>query len=233
MKVYRISTFATPPGTKFRYYAQLAGKKSDKEILSDDNFQGRPFPKKWRRIELFFDEPLWPRADFYHLGLGNFVCNERVKTLLGSLMDSCGEFLPVTIEGEKGCHYIYNVTKCEACVDPIASIWECDRGEKHQLENPTSLCIMAEPAFDIQKIRNGGVFKIPKRTNIYCVEQTGNVADQEFKALVEHHKLIGIRFELAWSEHEGVVPKRNPPMKESPFVWVTGDGKKYKATKGK
>lgn len=227
MNVYRVTTFAKPQGTKFQYYAQLSCKKADESFLSTEHFEGRPFPKKWRQVVLHFDEPLWPRADFYHLGLGNFVCNERVKTIIGPVMEKCGEFLPVSIEGENGIHYIYNVTNSVSCLDLVHSIWNCDVDDKDELEDPPS-ALLAEPAFDIRKVENKTIFKIPENSEIYCAEDSTGSSRKAFKALVEHHKLSGLRFELAWDGKIGPVPKHSPPAKASGFVWMTGDGKKYK-----
>ncbi len=48
------------------------------------------------------------------------------------------------------------------------------------------------------------VFKIPdaRRTNMYCVEFTGDPDDGEFKALVEHHGLTGLQSKLVWSDED-------------------------------
>jgi hypothetical protein len=228
MKVYSVDTFAKPFGTKFRYYAQLDCKRSDEHFLDDENFEGHPFPKKWRRVELHFSEPLWPRADFYNFGLGNFVCTERAKSIVGPLLSKVGEFLPVMIEGESETHYFYNVTDCGAYEDPIQSVWECRVDDPEKLHNPTKSRLKA-PAFDPSQLRKRTIFKIPKKPAIYCVERTTKASDKEFKASVEHHKLTGLRFRLAWSESTGPVPMELPPLKNSRFVWKTGEGKDYPA----
>ncbi len=129
MKVYRIGTFAKPPGSKFQDYAQLSCKRSDKRFLREEYFRGKAFPGKWRPVTLFFDEPLWPRADFYTFYPENFVCTERAKALAGRALEKAGEFLPVTIEGESEVHYIYNVTACGAFMDPLGSIYEYESDE--------------------------------------------------------------------------------------------------------
>jgi hypothetical protein len=35
---------------------------------------------------------------------------------------------------------------------------------------------------------------------MYCVEFTGDPDDGEFKAVVEHHGLTGLEFELVWTD---------------------------------
>jgi hypothetical protein len=224
MNVYRISTFPKPLGTKFRYYAQLSCKKSDEKFLDRAHFRGSPFPKRWRPVKLYFDEPLWPRADFYYFSLGKFVCTEQARALSGHALEKSGEFLPVTIEGEKGVYYIFNVTNCGPFMDPIRSIWEYD------FEEPDpNLRMLVAPAFRPNKIAKETVFKIPEDSGntIYCVERPGPLKS-EFKRLVEYHKLTGLKFELAWNLKRGSVPEDTPPAKDDGIVWKTGDGKKYR-----
>ena len=223
MNVYRVTTFPKPPGTKFRYYAQLSCKKSDEKFLDDDNFRGVPFPKKWRRIELFFDEPLWPRADFYNFGLTKFVCNERARKLLASTLDPLGEFLPVTVQGEKETHYIYNITNYGgAFVDPAKSVRE-------HLDSSRTFLTFVAPAFKPSAIKKEVIFKISedRGTEIYCVERSDKPGKQEFKGLVEGNNLTGLKFDFAWSEKRGPVPLDTPPRLPG-SGWITGDGKEFR-----
>lgn len=220
MKVYRVDAFAKPPGTKFRYYAHLDCKDSDERFLDAKNFDGRPFPKKWRRVELHFSEPLWPRADFYTFQSGVFVCTERAKALVGPSLAKVGEFLPVFIEGEAETHYLYNVTDCSPYIDPVRSIWECSTSFPEELEDPTK-GMLATPAFDLRKMEKRTVFKIPQEPAIYCTEQ--------FETLVKDQKLTGLRFQLAWSDKSGPTPLERPPAKGGELVWKTGDGKDYRS----
>ncbi len=146
MNVYRVDAFAKPPNSRSPYYAHLMCGKSDEDFLSQANFSGRRFPGKWRRVRLFFDEPLRPRADFCHLGMGNFVCNERARRLCSSVLDPAGEFLPVNIEGEKEDFYIYNVTNCGPFMDPAKSVLE-------YLDASRSVLPLVAPAFQSNAIR--------------------------------------------------------------------------------
>jgi len=242
MKIYRISATAKPPRGKFQYYAQLDCKKSDESFLWFENFNGKPFPKPWRRVKLHFNEPLWPRADFYYFGSSKFVCTERAKVEIGSLMEKSGALLPVTIEGEDAAHYIYHVSACHPCVNPVKSIWEHDSDEpddpvewnkwkaRKLKEGWRDLKSLKVPAFDPRKVGRNAIFVIPEKPfEIYCVERTADPTKGELKALVEQHKLAGLRFELAWSEARGPVPDECPPVKGSDFVWKTGEGKNYRA----
>jgi hypothetical protein len=223
MNVYRVDAFAKPPNSRSPYYAHLMCRKSDEDFLSQANFSGRRFPGKWRRVRLFFDEPLRPRADFCHLGIGNFVCNERARRLCSSVLDPAGDFLPVSIEGEKEDFYIYNVTNCGPFMDPAKSVRE-------YLDASRSVLPLVAPAFHSDAIQDQYVFKIPEDSGrtIYCVEHPEERTKPGFKMLVEQNGLTGLRFDLAWSKRRGPVPKQDPPTFPG-MGWITGDGKPFRA----
>lgn len=223
MNVYKVNAHAKPPTGKFDTYAFLDSNKSDRKYLDIDNFNGRPFPKKWRRVTLFFCNPLRPRADFHNFSISKFVCNERARKLAGPALDGAGEFLPVEIEGEASVHYIYNVTTCGDFIDSKNSIWEFYEPEKIDMG-------LVAPAFRAASLGGKTLFKIPEDegTEIYCVERKPAVGCYELKSLVEQHKLTGLKFELVWSENRGPIISKHKPSMEG-IVWKTGDGKKYKA----
>jgi len=218
MKIYQLDAYAKPSRSKFDYFAQLECKRSDGSFLNPRNFDGRPFPKKWRQVRLFFVEPLWPRADFYHIQTGIFVCTESAKRVVEPTISEFGEFLPVSIDGESAPHYIFNVTICGDYIDPASSIWECYKPFPEQLKNPASGRLVA-PAFDAKKLKENYIFKIPKSVGIYCQEV--------FKSLVERHRLLGFEFRLAWSDKNGAIPLRLPPDETTNFVWKRGNGNCY------
>jgi hypothetical protein len=191
MKVFEVHTTAKPPG-KFTDYASLLDATPENEkIVGLDDFAGVPFPRKWRRITLCINMPLLPRPDFYGYGGGVFVCNPRAFELTSHAMGMSGELLPVNVQGERGTFYIFNCTDCLNVVDHEKSKWRILGGRYR---------ILKTPAF-IDRFGEGTLFKIPEHADstIYCVERTGNPEDAEFKALVEHHGLTGLRFELIWS----------------------------------
>lgn len=233
MNVYRVEPFAKPPGTKFDYYAQLDCKERDNRLVSYDHqknrFNGKSYPKPWRRITMYFDNPRWPRSDFFHTGMGHFGCTERARQLVGSAMEKAGEFLPIRIEGEKGEFFIFNVTKCGDYIDPKKSVWEHFVETKEMSEVMRNCRTLKGPVFVPRKIGKETIFKLSEGTgiDIYCAERTGKPEASEFKALVEHHGLTGLRFDFAWSEKRGPTTEHWPPMKDSAFVWKTGDGRRY------
>jgi hypothetical protein len=194
MKVYSISTAAKPPKGRFKEYASLGIPRKDLPFLrlGRGGFSGRPFPAKWKPIEFYIDNPLLPRPDFYSLGVGAFVCNERARVVGGEPLEMTGELFPVTVEGEKGTFYVYNCTNCLNVVDPENSVWET-LGE---------FKLLGKPAFFGERFGEESLFKIPQNgaSNIYCLERSGEADDGEFKAIVEKHGLTGLEFELVWSD---------------------------------
>ena len=216
MNVYRVDAFAKPPSSKFDFYPHLESKKADEAFLDRENFQGKPYPKKWRRLELFFDEPLRPRADFYAKTHSHFFCNARAKVILDST--KAGELLPVTIEGEKETHYLFNVTVCGSYVDHANSVVEFYPKKNEPIKPPFML---VAPAFFSEALESLSVFKIPEqcKSTIYCVDA--------FKEMVESNDLRGLRFRLAWSKDRGPVPDRHPPTTRG-IGWMLGDGKKFR-----
>jgi hypothetical protein len=64
--------------------------------------------------------------------------------------------------------------------------------------------MLKRPAFLSSRFGEETLFKIPedRATVIYCAEFTGDPDDGEFKAVVEHHKLTGLTFELVWTDEK-------------------------------
>jgi hypothetical protein len=170
-------------------------REKDEDWLGLDEFMGTPFSRKWRPIELIVSMPLLPRPDFFNYGVGKFVCNERVTDL--TLLEMSGELLPVHIKGEKGKFFIFNCTNTINVIDEKKSKWSTECGYKE----------LIKPAFVPERFGEPTVFKIQEDAgvNLYCVQRTGDSEDSEFKALVGHHGLTGLEFELAWSDEKRAV----------------------------
>ena len=150
--------------------------------------------------------PRLPQPDFFNFGVDVFVCNERAVELAGDAMEMAGELLPVTIKAEAGRFHIFNVTNCVDVIDPKKSEWE-DLG---MFKGKPLGRILREPVFNPQWLGEAGLFKIPEHASseIYCLERTGDAENGEFKALVEHHGLTGLTFELIWSGRRSPGRKR-------------------------
>jgi len=197
MKVYKVSTHAKPPVRGHDYYADLS--TDDEWVCDPDLFLGAPYPKKWRVPNLYVRTPKRPVPSFYSFG-GPFVISEEVLDLVGGALVDSGELLRVKIIDKKEKYYLYNCTNCMNVVDKKKSIFS-PIGDFQRLEHP---------AFLATRFEDETLFKIEEDAgcNIYCLERTGEVEDGEFKALVDHHKLTGLEFELIWTKQKGLIPKK-------------------------
>ena len=100
MKVYRVKDVAGC-GTPRQKYASLAAP-SDRIIARERNeFQGKPYSKKWRPYTVYLNKPRLPRPDFFAYDPQLLACGERAVELAGEPMEMAGELLPIKIEGEK------------------------------------------------------------------------------------------------------------------------------------
>lgn len=195
MRVYEISTLAKPPKSRFPHFAGLVAEDAVWQfIVERGDFRGAPFPK-WTRQTFYIEKPLFPKPNFLHIGVGVFVCDEKVRELAAEPLEMSGEFLPIKVEGEKGKFWIYNCTNCINVVNAKASkYWKFGPGPNDRQ--------MDRPAFFASRFGEESVFKIleDRATALYCVERTGDADDGEFKAVVESSGLTGIKFELVWTD---------------------------------
>ncbi len=197
MKVYKVSTHAKPPVRGHDYYADLT--TDDEWVIDADEFLGAPYSKKWRVPNLYVRTPKRPVPSFYSFGCP-FVLSEQVLDLVGGALVDSGELLRVKIIDKKEKYFLYNCTNCMNVVDKKKSIFS-PIGDFQRLERP---------AFLASRFEDETLFKIEEDAgcNMYCLERTGEADDGEFKALVEHHKLTGLAFELIWTKQKGLIPKK-------------------------
>jgi hypothetical protein len=218
MKVYQLSG-ANPVGTKHKEFASLSSKRSDRKLLDSQKGRGLPFTM-WRKVQLFVYNPGDPRPDFFRFGL-EYVCNQRVCELVGSILEESGQLLPLTIEGETGFHCLYNCTTVLDVLDPDGSIWEFHK------ESGTSKIVV--PSFHANRFGKAQLFKYPRSglVRLYVVERTGDYRDGGFKALVERYGLAGLRFDLLWTDKDGPDQPRFLYNNDDPLEYRTADGRPW------
>jgi hypothetical protein len=199
MKVYEISELAKPPKSRFPYYSMLVAEDEVWKSFAPDGeaFNGIPFATKWKTPTFYIEKPLIPKPNFFNIGGGAFVCDEKARELAGEPMEMSGEFLPINVEGEKGEYWIYNVTNTINVVDIKKSKWE-------KLGPGPDDRMLKRPAFIPSRFTEETIFKIPedRGARMYCVEFTGDPDDGEFKAVVEYHGLRGLLFEQIWTDEK-------------------------------
>jgi hypothetical protein len=171
-----------------------------------DEFQGKPYARKWKPVRFYIDKSLLPRPDFFAEDTA-WVCNERAMLLAGEAMEMAGEYLPVEIENERGEFKLYHITNCINVLDQEKSQWGTVGPSRlyKSLEGYTYK-ELKRPAFRAERFGEETLFKIPENHGVYsyCLERTGDPEDGEFKAAVEHHGLTGLEFKLVWADDESV-----------------------------
>ena len=200
MKVYEISTLAKPSNSSFKVYAGLyADDKIWRFIVTPEceGFMGIPRKKTWKTQPFYIDKPLAPIPNFFHVSAGAFVCDEKARELAAEPLEMSGEFLSIKVEGKKGKYWIYNCTNCINVVDSKKSKWT-------KLGPKPDDRMMERPAFYASRFGEESIFKIPedRATLVYCAEFTGDWEDGEFKAVVEHSGLTGLKFKLVWTDED-------------------------------
>jgi len=231
MNVYQLRIVHSR-GEGRREFATINNKRTDSKF-ADQCGQGKPLPN-WHELELFFDNPKDPKADIMGFGL-NFVFNQRACNIVGPILKTDGEMLPVKIKNQPGQYYLYNCTDVIDALDPKRSMWVDYKETQHgRIKFPARRRIEV-PAFQPKRLKKTYLFKYPEgMSSIYLVERAGNHGDSEFKALFEHHGLTGLYFDLLWSEKDGPARQRymkSLPDEDDPFQYCAFDGKPWKFKK--
>ena len=212
MNVYRVrTTCETNPksGDPRQIYASVDVSRL-KGLDMVEYFDGKPYPKKWRAVKLSLAKPRLKRPDFLNFNWKVLVCNERAMEVVGELLRDAGEVFPVTVAGEKEKFFLSNVTQMLGkALNPAESEYRVSSYKR-----------LTKPAFHAAKIpADVKLFKLPQQfgLQIYCVERTGDPEDGEFKALVDQHGLIGLTFELMWTDGRPAAGKaKSQPVKRRP-----------------
>jgi hypothetical protein len=159
--------------------------------------------------------PMREVPDFWSLDVccGAFAVSEKAMKVdeLERLLIRAGQLLPLPYKNETMT--IFNILECVDCVDenktefrPSASSPMGKRSER--------------PFFVADDLPESSLFKIPyDPTKIYTWEQDGDNPEDEFKACVELNKLKGLKFELIWTEADGIIPyipySQRPPTQRN------------------
>lgn len=197
MKVYEISALGKPKDRRFKEYAGLLAEDAAWAFITPDGegLNGVPYGEKWKTQAFCIDKPLAPRQNFLWIGGRAFVCDEKARELAGEPLEMSGEFLPISVEGEKGQYWIYNITNCINVVDTNKCEWE-------EAWPGSDERVLEKLAFIPSRFGEETLFKIPedRATRLYCAEFTGDPEDGEFKAVVEQCGLTGLHFDPVWSD---------------------------------
>lgn len=151
------------------------------------SFQGRPMQRTWTGdAELAFVPHRMPKGDTPGLFGCVPVFNVRAAQVLGDFLADHGEFLPVTIQGER--YFLFNVTTVVDALDEAnCDLERFDDGRLFQVHRYS---------FFPERLRGIPVFKIPQwpQYKVYCTDP--------FVERVKAAKLKGFKFPLLWSSDD-------------------------------
>jgi hypothetical protein len=160
---------------------------------------GQSLSEAWTPIR-FRDVPPGDESYAGPLPTGDFVglafdigLTKRAMHRVGDVFGTYGELLPVIYEGEHGEEALHWF-RCLTVIDAR------DDGKtlgKRYTDDPVSYVRIDRYAFFSDRIRNALLFHLPQGRTLFCTET--------FKKLIDDSGLVGLSFQLRWSdEPEGV-----------------------------
>lgn len=162
---------------------------------------GRSWSGGWRPPPVYSPEPLLRRPDFWHLvGCYGLVVDARALDTAEPYLLAAGELLPLPFGNE--LLHISNVTGVYDCIDT-------DSAER----SATGTEITRYPFIE-HRIPETTLFKIPETvaTEMFCASFGERDPELDFKFVVEHHRLTGLRFEEVWNDDVGPIAQDSNPF---------------------
>jgi hypothetical protein len=144
--------------------------------------------ENWKEIDVYVYNPKMKPKNFYNMGIGTLIFDEKTLEICQSIFEMAGEILPIQIErGPK--LYILNVLECMNGLNYENTKWD--------FYNDGTRGRILEFAFHKDRIENEAtIFKIPEtsKTDIFCFSDTKDRSD-EFYHLYHDNGLTGLIFE--------------------------------------
>lgn len=208
MKVLRLR----PDYDYLSFYTWNPEEYSGKELHSSRllGIGGSRRAASWEPLNLYPEEVGRERGDFAYLLSCNFAVGEHALGILRPILEGACEFLPLApYKGET--YHLLNVLDVTDCLSHETTTWISPRVDPSKPEATESLKSISidEYSFDVSKLPNSGLFRIPEEKNVGELTVSGLLPiEQEFKATVEREGLTGLKFETIWSEDGPRVPRK-------------------------
>jgi len=165
-------------------YRGLYYKNADDVVDFNRRFDGNPMKKNWRGQEKFaFIPRRLPKGDTPGLSTHIPVFNSKAVKVLADLLQSNGEFLPITCDGKD--FFVFNVTRVIDALDEA----NCEL----KLFSDGGIMDIVRYAFFYEKLAGVNIFKIPQAV-LMDVFVTDPFVDR-----VKGAGLKGFEFRLVWS----------------------------------
>jgi len=183
-------------------YRVLTDIDAYQDVLSDESplpweFDGTPIGKRWKPPKVYVPNPSKKEPDLWGCFNTNavFAASPRaVKLLAERFFEETAELLPLVFEGHELA--VVNITYVFNCLD-----------KEHSEHVPGYPSAINKYVFHPNRLGKP-LFKIPqtRMSEIFCCEGF-TAPDQEFRAIIEKHRLAGLRFGLVWSSEPEKEPK--------------------------
>lgn len=164
-------------------------------------FKGVP-KTEWVPPKMRSYYPMRVVPDFWWLGPGTgaYAVGEKAMATgeLELILIRAGQLLPLPYKNETLT--IFNILECVDCVNEEKTEFKPNVSSPLQKSSE-------RPFFVADDLPESSLFKIPYNpTKIYTWELEGDNPEEEFKACVEMNNLKGLKFELIWTEADGIIP---------------------------
>jgi hypothetical protein len=153
------------------------------------NFDCEPRLKDWKGLEVYIYNPKRKKRDFFNMGIGTLIFNEKVLDICQTVFEMAGEILPIKIERDGEKLYLLNILQCRNGLDYDRTVWD-------YYYDGTKGRILDYKFHEWRVQDESTLFKIPEtsKTDIFCFTDDRNEDDQ-FYYLYHKHKLTGLIFE--------------------------------------
>lgn len=98
-------------------FTQVLGRVETEQSHNPDN----PEVDNWQPLQVFVYKPLHKIGNFFGLGPGGLVLDDKAVELLRTFVEMSGELLAVHFD-DQVCH-LWNVTECIAALDGERTTW--------------------------------------------------------------------------------------------------------------
>jgi hypothetical protein len=168
-------------------FATLDNREADTDRIVDIHFTDRPLAATWEPVKFRpFKEETNPEGDFPSLSCYNPipVVSQRAWDALAPLIGNSCEALPIIRAKAKGQFYLIHVIETIDCLDHAKCV--IDRRREGDIREVTTY------SFKANALDGKHIFKIPNQGLAGMIGAT--FVDEEFRKVVESHKLRGLRF---------------------------------------
>ncbi len=153
-----------------------------------------PILPGWRPLRLFEESAKLKNGNFARSWGGGFVIDDYARNALGTLLEGKCEFLPLLPHKGEVFH-VMNLLRCVDCLDET-------RTTRLVLKETGQMLTQIEKYYFVpERVPESILFRLPKRSAVFTATGLSN-PESEFKTVVEHKSLTGLKFKELWSDSD-------------------------------